>query len=124
MAFDQKTNERLDLIDTLKRRQQNPSGNYGIIQSYDSETNSATVLMTAVDSDLPSDILTGVLCPVTLGVQTVAPESGRPCWVVFKGTFNDRRAIISHYFNHRFETHDYGKQYVARSSIPRYTLGM
>lgn len=102
----------------------NGGGRYGIVQSYDTRTNTATVLMSSTDSDAVGDILTNVLCPVTLGIQTVAPEAGRPCWVVFKGERNDKKAMISHYFNHRFDTYDYSKQYNTNSSMPRYMLGM
>lgn len=100
------------------------AGRFGIIQSYDERTNSATVILSSPDSDAPSDIITDVMCPVILGVQTVAPSPGQPCWIVFKGQRNDKRAVVSHYFNHSFERFNYHKQYSTESSVPRFMLGL
>lgn len=122
--IDPRKKRELDNRDYLIRQRENNPGNFGIVQTYDPATNTATVLMSAPDSDELGDLITNVPCPVTLGIQNVAPEPGRPCWVVFKGAQNDRKAMISHYFNHQFEKFDHPKLYNARSSIPRYSLGI
>lgn len=92
---------------------------YGIVTGYDRTSNTATVLMTASDSDLPSEVLKNVPCPVLLGVQTVAPEPGRPCWVVFKGN-SETFPVISHFFNHSYEKFDYKRQNNASTGIPSF----
>lgn len=122
--FDPKTNEKLVNHHYLRDKTRNPSGSVGIIQSYNSQTNTATVLIASPDSDIPNDIMTDVMCPVQIGIQTVAPEPGRPCWIVYKGGVNDRKAMISHYFNHNYTSYDYTKQSVSRSAVPRYMLGI
>lgn len=93
----------------------------GVIAKYDKVTNTATVFLTGQDSDEITDIVSNVLCPVTMGVQTVAPEPGRPCWVVFRGGM-DAQPMITHYFNHSYRKYDYGRTYSAPSSIPHHIL--
>lgn len=99
-------------------------GRYGIIISYDSPTNTATVVLSSPDSDVTGDILTKVPCPVQLGIQTVAPEPGRPCWVVFKNDRDTHNAVISHYFNQFYNKYDHPRQAPADSGIPSFMLGM
>lgn len=122
--YQPKAQQKLNDYNYMRDRTRNASGTVGVIQSYNTETNTATVLISSPDSDVPNDLMTNVICPITLGVQNVAPEPGRPCWVVLKGGMNDRKAMISHYFNHNFSAFDYGKQYQARASVPRYQLGI
>lgn len=96
----------------------------GIIQSYNPVSNTATVLLVGVDSDVPHQVLTDVICPVYMGIQMAAPDSGRPCWVAFKGGVNDNKAIIVSYFNHNYQRYDYAKQTIADSGVPGYMLGL
>lgn len=122
--FNPKTQEKLNNYNYLRDQERNGNGKVGIIQSYDPVSNTATVLTAANDSDVPNDIITDVMCPVFPGIQMVAPEPGRPCWIVMKSGFNDRRAMISHFFNHNFSNYDYSKQYSIRSGIPSYMRGI
>lgn len=96
----------------------------GIIQAYDPKSHTATVLMSAPDSDARGNILTNVLCPVFPGIQNVAPDLGRPCFVVFRNGQNDKKAMISHYFNHNYNKYEYTKHNFARSAIPTYMTGL
>ena len=97
---------------------------YGIIHAYDAATNTATVQLSGQHSDELGETLTKVPCPVIMGVQTVAPEPGRPCWVVFKGGSNDSRAVISHYFNFDYRQFDYPRLTPSENIIPSYMIGM
>lgn len=99
------------------------SGRLGVISSYDQINNTATVIISSEQSDMVEDILTNVMCPVTLGVQSVAPGPGRECWVVFKNN-NISQPMITHYYNHRYSQYDYPKQTQANIGLPNYLLGL
>lgn len=106
-----------------ENRLQSMTGRLGVIAQYDEISNTATVLISGEQSDAIEDVLEHVMCPVTLGVQTVAPSPGRLCWVVFKNG-NYSQPLISHYYNHRYSDYDYGKQTQANNGLPSYLLGM
>lgn len=95
----------------------------GIIQSYNPDANTATVLMVDIDTDLPGEIMTNVICPVYMGIQMASPQAGRPCWIAFKGGRNDKKAVITNYFNHNYQVFDKTKQSASNNGIPRYLLG-
>lgn len=99
--------------------QQQAVPGYGIVMNYDPLHNTATVLMSSTASDQPGEIHREVLCPTNIGVQSVAPEVGRPCWVVFKNN-NFGFPMITHFFNHVYNEIDYTKQNDATNSVPRY----
>lgn len=110
-----------NIVQAHKNTQMQPG--YGIIMDYDSTNNTATVLMSSAASDEPGELLKQVMCPTHIGVQSVAPEPGRPCWVVFKnGTIAS--PIITNYFNHAFDQVDYTKQYQATNPLPRFMMIM
>jgi hypothetical protein len=100
---------------------QRPSGVLGVVSSYDRYTNTATVIVSRQDTDEVEEILQKVPCPVLLGVQSVAPEPGRPCYVIYKGG-NKTQALITHYYNHRYSDNDYNSQNRAHVAIPSYLL--
>lgn len=104
-------------------RAQKPNGVLGVISSYDRYTHTATVIASRPDTDEVEEILQNVPCPVLLGVQAVAPEPGRPCYVVFKGG-NRTQALITHYYNHRYDQYDYSRQTKADVAIPSYLLNI
>lgn len=113
------------LNDTISARLNTQSGGrHGIVLAYDHTTNTATVAMSAQDSDVIVDLLRNVPCPVQLGVQGVAPEAGRPCWVLFKSGKDNKNAVISHYFNHLYDQFDYGIQNNATTGIPSFLTRM
>ena len=105
-----------------EQRQQYPNGALGVISSYDRYTNTATVIVSRPDTDEVEEIMHRVPCPVLLGVQAVAPEPGRPCFLVFKGG-NRSQALITHYYNHRYDQADYDKQTRSHVGLPSYLIG-
>ena len=102
---------------------QQQTGRLGVITSYDPFNNTATVLISGEQSDVIEDVLSNVLCPLNLGVQSVAPSPGTQCWVVFKNN-NRSQALITHYYNYRYSQGDYDKQSKAQIGLPTYLLGM
>jgi hypothetical protein len=106
-----------------EKRYQAVTGRLGVVISYDKYDNTATVAVTSEHTDEIDDILTKVMCPVVLGVQTVAPSPGLQCWVVFKDN-NISQPLISHFYNHRYSQYDYPKQTPATNNIPSYLLGL
>lgn len=111
-----------DNIITPARQQINTSG-YGIIMNYDPGMNQATVMMSAMGSDFYGQMYHNVPCPTNIGVQVVAPEPGRPCFVNFKDN-NDSYPVIVTYFNHVYAQVDFSRQTTATNNTPRYMLDM
>jgi hypothetical protein len=96
-------------------------GRYGVVTSYNSVSHTVTVIISGPSSETADEILTNVPCPVILGIQSVAPEPGRPCWVMFKdGKIGS--PLITHFYNHQYVTYDYPKQSKAPIGIPNYFL--
>lgn len=104
-------------------RNQYPTGVFGVISAYDRYTNTATVITSRPDSDEIDEILNKVPCPVLLGVQTVAPSPGLPCYVIFKGG-NRSQPLVSHFWNHRYDEYNYGPQTKADVALPSYLLNL
>lgn len=92
----------------------------GVVMSYDKFTNTATVQLSAPDSDQLGDIITNVMCPSFPGVQMVSPEPGWMCWVAFMSINDDHNPIITHFFNHRYAKYQYPRQSNARNGITTY----
>lgn len=115
--FERKLREQIVYPDDLQRAEPG----YGIIMDYNPTDNVATVLMSHPGSDQPGQFFHSVPCPTNMGVQTVAPEQGRQCWVVFKdGTMSN--PMITHFFNHTFRDIDAYKNDRAVNDIPRFML--
>jgi len=91
----------------------------GVIMEYDRRTNTATVALSSQDSDIVGSILKKVPCPSYNGIQMIAPEEGRSCWVVFKGG-RESQPYVTHFFNHDFGKFDYRRMYRAGNDIPKY----
>jgi len=109
------------LID--QRELEKPRGRQGVIIDYNIEANTATVLLAASDSDLPTDIIKHVPCPTMLGVQPVAPEPGRLCWVAFRGA-SEANPVITHFYNHSYAKYDLDRQTNADTGVPRFLFRM
>lgn len=92
---------------------------YGIILAYDTQNNTAQVLMANQGSEEPGEIFSNVPCPVYVGIQTVAPEKGRPCWITFKDS-SYSYPVVTHYFNHAYNSIDYNRQNAAVNTTPRF----
>lgn len=109
-------------VSTVQAMQVMPS-TYGIITSYNPTYNTATVITAKPGSSEFGETLFDVPCPVHLGVQAVAPEVGRPCWVSFKDN-SMAEPMITHFFNHVYNEIDYLRQTKAINPIPRYILNL
>lgn len=94
---------------------------YGIVMEFNEEENTATVLMAYPGSDMPGEFYKNVPCPTSSGIQTVAPEVGRPCWIAFKDGLQSS-PVITHFFHHSFGDMEYDKQYTAENNVPRFML--
>jgi len=104
-------------IGIAKRKDARPG--YGLIMHFNVLDNTATVAMSRPGSDQMGEIFSNVPCPVQLGVQTVAPEVGRPCWLEFKdGTQSN--PIVTTYFSHSYDELDYDRQYYIDNDTPRF----
>lgn len=102
---------------------QQAQGTYGVLLDYDTTRNTATILLSNYGSDEMGEVIRDVPCPTTIGVQTVAPENGRPCWVTYKGR-DTSFPVVTHFFNPFFIENDYARQTTASNTIPRYMLAM
>jgi len=115
--FEGKLREQLIYRDDQQRAQPG----YGMVMAYDPVENTATVLMSMPGSDQVGEYYHNVPCPTNMGVQVVAPEQGRQCWVVFKdGT--PANPMITHYFNHAFKDIDQYRNGRAVNEIPRFMM--
>lgn len=95
------------------------TGRIGIITSYDPYDNTASVALSKEQSNEIEEIMTKVPCPVILGVQSVAPSPGLPCWVMFKDGKKTQPLIVS-FFNHRYDQYNYSSQTRANVALPLY----
>jgi hypothetical protein len=107
-----------------QRHMGSPVPRYGIISSYDPNNNTATVILSAPDSDGIQQILDKVPCPTYMGLQMAAPEPGRPCFVTFLSSRNESRPVITHFFNHLYQKRDYYRHTDARSGVSQFYLNM
>lgn len=91
----------------------------GVIMTYNSFSNTATVLMSMPKSEGFGAILENVPCPTYNGIQTVHPEPGRLAWIVFVDN-NERKPRITHFYNMKYDEYDYAAQKSANSMIPNF----
>ena len=117
--FEQKVTEKL----VQPQFEQGAQPGYGIIMDYNSFDNTATVLMANKGSDDLGELYSNVPCPVYLGVQSVAPEKGRPCWVAFKDN-STNFPVVTHYFNVFYSSIDHQRQTKAVNSMPRFMFNL
>ena len=99
------------------------TGCQGVILQYFNERNSATVLLSRQNSNLPGEVLNSVPCPYIPGLQYAAPEPGRMCWVEFRGD-NHNTPVITHFFNSNFQNVDYEAHSDSRTNIPKFMIDM
>lgn len=96
---------------------------YGIVVGYDPEFNTATVLTAKHGTDVPGEMFFNVPCPVTPGIQGVAPEIGRPCWLAFRNPESPTPIIVS-FFSMNYQEKDYLPQNEAVNPLPRFMTEM
>jgi hypothetical protein len=112
--FEQRQN-----VDLTKREASRTHGREGVVVSYNSFKNTATVVLALPKTQEIGPIHENVPCPTNVGVIGVAPEPGRGCWVQFKDD-NERNPIITHFYNPHYSKYDYPAQTPAKSMVPRY----
>lgn len=112
---------RRNIVDTAMREDYAPT--LGIVLQYNSETHQATVVTARPGSQQVGEAFHNVPCPQTNGVQTVAPEPGRPCWLGFPNGTKNSPVIIS-YFNPSYRENDYRTQNYAVNDTPRFMMEM
>jgi hypothetical protein len=115
--FNQKIQDHIDqnLIVQQKNR-------FGTIMAFDKHTNTATILLEDVNSELIGSVLHRVPCPLTYGVQFTAPKSGTRCVVGFRGSQESNPYIIS-YLNDTLGNNFFGKNYSVSTGIARFMTG-
>lgn len=96
---------------------------YGILFSYDRYENTATIGVTGQGSHNITNMLRKVPCPITMGVQTVDPEPGRPVWVEFKDG-NPTAPMVVAYLNHNHLRYDWPVKHYAGTGIPKYLVSL
>ena len=120
MEYNPKLTRAID--DHLMRdRQSRATPRMGIVASYNTDQNTATVIMSDRFSDQLTDVIKDVPCPTNMGVQMVAPEPGRACWVAFDGQ-GERNPFILSFMNPHYGKYDTMKQLMSDPGIPRYML--
>ncbi len=119
MAFNPKQQQEVrDIVTPVTQAEREPV--WGIVLWYNATRNVANVLAAQPGSDAMGEIYPNVPCPVTVGLQTVAPEVGRACLLTFKGDF----PIISSFFNYSYNNQDYPRNTAAVQAVPSYMLEM
>jgi hypothetical protein len=117
--FEQRLTEKI--VNPTVGQASQPS--YGIVLAYDMQNNTAQILLANRGSEEPGEIFNDVPCPVYAGVQSVAPEPGRPCLVIFKDNTHTY-PMVTHYFNHVYNAIDYNRQNAAVNTTPRFMFNV
>lgn len=91
----------------------------GIIMSFDVRKNSASVIIDDQYSGQTGNIIHDVPCPLTNGVQTVAPEPGTRCLVGFRDD-NERNAYVISIFEEVGMSSGYMYNYTVNTGIPKF----
>lgn len=99
------------------------SARHGIIMSYDPMYHTATVLVSDKETDGQGKLFKNVPCPVMLGVQRVAPETGQFCWIAFESS-NENSPLITHYYNYSYAEKDMDRQTSIKSGLPKFNLSI
>lgn len=96
---------------------------YGIVLNYDQVYNTADIIIADQGSDNFGDKYSDVPCPMISGIQTVSPQKGTPCVVIFKdnkGTY----PVITNFFNHLYNEFSYNEHYKAVNPLPRFMMDL
>lgn len=95
------------------------NGRIGVISSYNKYRNVATVMIVKDETDEIDEVLPNVPCPTLLGIQTVNPEPGMLCYVLFKSN-NVQNAVITEFYSMKYESRYHFKQTYSPNMIPNY----
>lgn len=114
--FDKKIQDQIDST-RLKESRTRP----GVVMSFDKINNTATVVVDDPHSGKPGQVLNNVPCPITKGVQNVAPFVGTRCLVGFRNT-HETDAYILNFFDDVKSSTFYNRNYSVETGIPRYLI--
>jgi len=87
--------------------------------SFNMKTNLATIILDDNHSGQMGNIVHGVPCPVTPGIQSVAPETGTRCLVQFRDD-NESDPYIVSYFEQPSLSSGFLSSYSVNNGIPKY----
>jgi hypothetical protein len=114
--FDKKIQEQIDAT-RLKESRTRP----GMVISFNPVNNTATVVVDDPHSGKPGQVLNNVPCPVTKGLQTVAPFVGTRCLIGFRNT-QETDPYILNFFDDVKSSSYYNRNYSVETGIPRYLI--
>jgi hypothetical protein len=114
--FDKKIQDQIDL--TLSQKQKTRPG---IVMSFDSVNNTATVILDGHDTETMGSVVRGVPCPLVKGVQSVAPTIGTRCLVAFRDS-NESSPYILSFFEDTTVNPSNIRNYTVKTGIPRFMV--
>lgn len=115
VKFEEKIKENI-VKDTFR---QNNVPTTAMVLRYDREKHEVDIVTEKPGSNQLGEIFRRIPCPQFNGVQTVAPEAGRPCRISFPDGVQSNPVVIS-FFNPFYRENDYEKQGIAVNDTPRF----
>ena len=112
--FDNKIQNQIDLS-RMRQSKTRP----GVVMEFNKKYNVVTVILDDSLSSQLGNIVQGVPCPTSMGVQTVAPEPGTRCLIGFRDD-NENHPYIINYFNDPGSSSGQLNSYVVNTGIPKY----
>lgn len=112
--FDHKIQNQID-----QSKMKQGKGRPGVIMSYSMKDNTASIVLDDQMSTQTGNIMHNVPCPVTVGVQSVAPEPGTRCFVQFRDD-NESNGYVAFYFDQPEISSSYDRNYTVNTGIPKY----
>lgn len=113
--FDQKINDQIQ-----NAKMQGAKSRIATVVQYDRITNNMTVIMESHYSDTLGNIVDKIPCPITYGVQSVAPEPGDRCVIGFRDD-NERHPYVISFIND-YQNGRLTNMSIANSGIPRFLI--
>jgi len=114
--FDKKIQDQIDVTEMQKARTRP-----GVIASYDKRQNTAVVILEDQYSQNIGNVIKNVVCPVTNGVQAVAPTPGSRCLVGFRDN-NEAKPYIINFYNDAGNTGNYRYYNTVNTGVPNFMV--
>jgi hypothetical protein len=114
--FDKKIQDQIDVTEMQKARSRP-----GVIASYDKRQNTAVVILEDHYSQNIGNVIKNVVCPVTNGVQSVAPTPGNRCLVGFRDN-NEAKPYIINFYNDAGNMGSYRYYNTVNTGIPNFMV--
>lgn len=114
--FDQKIQDQIN--NTLMQKQK---PRYGVVLEFNQKTNKCDILVEDQNTSSITSVIKAVPCPITNGVQTVAPYPGLRCVVGFRDDNENIPYIIS-FFDDGRSGNRFAKNYKVNTGIPRFMV--